>query len=123
MNEGDPVATSSRPGNLIDQSISGSRCRSEGLVQIGDPVADMVNAGAPPGEESGDGAVGSLGFEQLHVRLAEGKRDDASSVGPLRMSWSEAENVAIEGQRSLDTFDGYADMSDTRAVGHRSAAE
>ena len=73
MDEGDPAASRADPGCLVDQPVAASLALGQGLVQIGNPVADVMNAGAAPLEKARDGSVRSAGFEQLDLGWAERK--------------------------------------------------
>ena len=70
--------------SLVHQSVAGAPAGGQGGVQIGHPVADVMNAGAAAGEEPGDGTVRLERREQLDVGFAEGKRNDAGAVGGFR---------------------------------------
>jgi len=71
MKKSDALAAGAGPGLLIDEPIAGGATAIEGLVEVVDPVTDVVNAGASPSQEFGDGAIGRGRLEQLDVRVAE----------------------------------------------------
>jgi hypothetical protein len=81
MDKSDPAASSAHAGLLVDQPVAASAALGEGQVEIGDAVADMVNAGSAPLQETRNGPVGSAWLEQLHLGFAEGQGYDAGSVG------------------------------------------
>lgn len=115
MNEGNPAAPRAHAGLGVDQPVAAGTALREGQVEIGDAVADMVDARPAPSQESRDGPVGSARLEQLDLGLAEGQGNDAGSVGFFRRVWFDAEHVAVEWQRGFDALDRDAHMGDGRA--------
>lgn len=118
MDEGNAMAAGADAGHLVDQPEACGDASGQGAVEIGNPIADVVNTWAAARDEFRDGAVRALRLEQLHVRPAEGERYDPGAIGTLRGTGSETEDVAIEGKGAVDTLDGYADVGDLGAVGH-----
>ena len=89
-----------------------------GDVEIGDPVADVVDARSPTREKLRDRPVGIPRSQQLHFGLPEGQRDDGGTVGHLGLVGLETEHITIEGERRLDVRDGDPDMSDAGGSRH-----
>lgn len=118
MDEGDAMAACSDPGRFVDQPVARSSAGGEGDIEIGHPVADVMDARSAPLQEFRDRAVGRAGFEQFDLRRAKGERDDTGSVGFLGEARGETEDVVIERQRGLDALHGNADVGDTGVFGH-----
>ena len=115
VDERDPAATGSHPGLLIDQAVPPRTAGGQCLVEIGNPVADMMDTRSAPLEKFRDGTVGSTRLEQLDLGFAKGKGNDAGAVGRLRRMRRDAEHVAIEWQRGFDALDRDTDMGDDSA--------
>jgi len=118
MDEGDAMTAGTDPRDLIHQLIAGRATRRECPIEIGHPIADVVNAGPPAGQEPGDRTLGRLGLQELHLRGTEGKGHDPGAVGPFWLAGREAQDVAIKGKRAFDTLNGDADVGDDRTLGH-----
>ena len=84
MDEGDSAAARSDPGRFIDQPVAPGLAFGQGLVEVGDAVADVVNARTAPLEKSGDRSIGSPRLEQLDLGFAEAEGNDARAVGLFR---------------------------------------
>ncbi len=95
----------------------------QGLVEIGHPVADMVNTGASFGHELGDGPFGCEGLQQLNLGFAERQGHDGCAVPFLRpVVGFEAKDVAIKRQALVDAFDRETDMGDSGFREHGASA-
>jgi hypothetical protein len=57
MHEGNPAAGGPCTWHLVYQTVSGGPTSLECRVEIGNPIADVVNAGASPGQEFPNRAV------------------------------------------------------------------
>ena len=73
VQEGDALSMGPDPRYLIHQPVAVVASPLEGRIQVGDLVADVVDARAAALEEARDGTVGSGRFEQFHDRTAEGQ--------------------------------------------------
>ena len=114
MEKGDPPSTGSAAGCVVHQLESGGSARCQGRVQVGDAIAEMMDAGAPPGEESGDRAVGVAGAQQLDGAFPEWQRQDGGAVGLFQGTGRYAEDIAIEPGRLLEIGDRDADVGQAR---------
>src|SRR5688572_21023961 len=112
MQEGNPPATGAAPGRFIDQPIAGRASPRQRRLEIGDPVADVVDAGPAFRKELRHGARGIARLEQLDVDGTEMQADDGRAVGRLGVARGKTQDVTIEGERVVDAGDGDADMSD-----------
>ena len=112
MDESNSALAGPAPGRLIDQPVSELPAGVQRGIEVGHTVADVVDAGAAPRQEAGDGTVGTDGFEQLDFGSAEGQRNDAGAVGFLHQMRNDAEDVAIEGQGIVDAFNRNANVGD-----------
>jgi thioredoxin 1 len=119
VDECDTTAFRPGPRYLVDESVPGLAAGRERRVEIGDAVADVVNAGTAPSQEPGDGPVGMKRFEELDFRTTEGEGDDAGAIGLDGPAGVEPQDVPIESERVLDALDGDTHMSNGRQVGHK----
>lgn len=115
MDEGDPAASRSDPWCFIDQSVSPGHAFSQRLVEIGDTVADVMNAGAAPLEESRDRPLGREWLEQFDFGFAELNGNDARAVGRFRRMGQGAQHITVERQRGFNALDRDADVGNDRA--------
>ena len=118
MHKSDAPAAGAKAGNFIDQPITGITASPEGSVQVGHPVADVMNAGAPPGEEPGDRTVRLKRGEKLHLGVAERERDNRGTVSDLGRMGFQPEHVAVKGEGHVKVGHGNADMRDAGAIRH-----
>jgi len=114
MDERDASAGGTAAGRVVHESIAGGATPCQGLVEVGDPVAHVMNPGAATGDEPGDRTVGIARLEQLDVHVAEPHTHDGRPVGVLGVAGDEAQDVAVEGERIGDTGHGDADVSEAR---------
>ena len=115
MDEGNPTASRTDTRLLVDQPVPFRAALRERLVEIGNPVADVMDPRSAPLKESRDGTVGRTRLEQLDLGLAEWQGDDVGAVGSFRRMRRDAEHIAIEWQRGFDALDRDTDMGDDSA--------
>ena len=119
MDKGDAAPARAGAGSLVHEAKPKLAATGQRQVEVGDAVADVVDAGPPFGQEFGDGAFGLLGGEQLHLHVAE---SDGNNLGPIRCLWwgrLEAQHVAVEADGLGQVGDGYADVGDSSpGLGH-----
>ena len=120
MDEGNPAAAGALAGDLVHETVSRPAAPLECGVEVGHPVADMMDAGATPLEEPGNRAGGITRREQLDFRLAERKGQDVGAVGRFRGVRLDAEYLPVEGGGDVEIGNGNADMRDARGFGHSS---
>lgn len=121
MHERNPTPAGPRPRRFIDQTIAFPPAALERTVEIGDAVADVVNSGAAPSEESGNGAVGVARREQLDLGFTEGEREDVGAVGHLGGMRMQAEHVPVERSGGVEVGNRNSDVGNTRGVSHTSS--
>jgi len=122
MQEGDAPPVSALTGRFVDEPVAGTATRIEGTVEVGDPVADVVNARSATREKPSDRTVGAVWLQKLHLNVAECQADDRRAVDPFRRAGDEAEDVTIERKSGRDAGHRDRDMSDTHGwVGHTPA--
>jgi hypothetical protein len=114
MEEGDAPAVSARARRLVDEPVPGGMTPREGRVQVGDPQADVVDAGSAPGEEARDGSLGIDGLEQLELRATAGDGYHGRAIGRLGRRGCATEDVAVESKRVGDAGHRHADVGDGR---------
>jgi thioredoxin 1 len=118
MDEGDPASAGADARRVVDQAIPGRAARREGRVEIGHPVADVMNARPSAVEKLGDGSVRGERRKQLDFGFPKGQRDNGSAVGLLERMRRESQDITIEGQRRVEVRHGDANMSDAGEIRH-----
>ena len=117
MEKRDPPPAGSRARGLVDELVAvpaaGGQCR----IEIGDSVAEVMDARTPAGEELPDRTGWFGGRQELHFRLPEGKGNDRGAVDPFGRVRLETEHVAVETQRLLQIAHRDSDVSEARAGG------
>ncbi len=81
MQEGDAMASSTGAGQVVDQLVAMTAAGGEGSIEIGNPVAEMVNPGSPLGQELRDRGVVIERFEEFDLGALELQVDNARPVG------------------------------------------
>jgi hypothetical protein len=81
VNEGNPAPAGTNPGHIVYQSVSRGPAGIQGGVEVGNPIANVVNSRSATGQKRADGAVGVEWFQELYLGVAEGKRRDRSAIG------------------------------------------
>ena len=109
------------PRHLVHQAVSRFSAGLDRGIQVGYPIANVVNAGPAPGKKPRDWTVRLGRRQQLHLRVTEGNRDDGCSVRLLGRMWLELENVSIEGERRFYVGHGNADVGYARAISQESS--
>ena len=114
MQKRDASPAGSRARGLIDELVAvpaaGGQCR----VEIGYPVADMMDARTPAGQELGDRTGWFGGRQELDFRLPEWEGNDRGAVdlfSPVRLK---TEHVAVKAQRLLEIAHRHSDVSEAR---------
>ena len=120
MDERDAATGSTAPRRGVDQLIARGATAFQRGVEIRDAIADMMNPGAAPGEEFGDGGIGIARLEQLDVDVPESQGNDDGAVRLFGRLGADAENVAIERQGIGDAGHRDADVGQTqRGIAHQ----
>ena len=117
MNKGDAPTAGADPRYLVNQLVAGRATIGECGIEVGNAIADVVDAGAAAGQEPGDGAIGVSRREQFHGRATEGQGDDGRAVSDLRLVGRHVQDVTIECQRGVEIGNGDTDMGDVRGTG------
>jgi hypothetical protein len=118
MDEGDPPAGRPLARGFIHQAVPGQPASFQRRIEIGNPVAYMMNTGAAFFEEPGDRAFRGLGAQQLDFGLAEGQGYDGGAIGGFRRMRNQAEHVTIERERRGKVRNRDADVSNPGCLGH-----
>src|SRR4051794_32538905 len=106
MEERDTFPICTESWRLVDQSDARGPAAGEGVVQIVDGEADVMNAGPPFREEPADRTVRRAALEQLDERVAGGEARDQGAVGIVEGHLGQTEEVAIEGQDLVERAHG-----------------
>jgi hypothetical protein len=125
MEKGDTFPLGSLAWGLVDQSNTRCTTTLEGIVEVVDGEADVMDAGTSSGDELADGRVRMVGLEQLDERFASGEASDASTVRVIEIDFREAEEIAVEGENLVERAHGDSHVGDAsctaRYVSHVSA--
>jgi hypothetical protein len=119
MHESNSPSASASPWNLVDQTISRRAARLDGRVQVGDAVTDVMDTGAPLGQEPSNRGVSREWSQQLHLRLAERKRHNGGSVGNLGRVRFQSQDLAVEAECRWEISNGNSHVGNARAVSQR----
>jgi hypothetical protein len=120
MDEGYSPPSRTRTRHLVNQAIPRCPARLDCRVQIGDTVADVMDAGAAFGQEFANRAVLITGSHQLHFGVPEGECNDGSSIDYFRWMRRYPEYISVKRERHFEVGHRNADMSYTGAVRHQS---
>jgi hypothetical protein len=118
MHKGDPAASRPATWNLVYQTVSRCPASLECRVEIGNPVADVVNPGASLRQELSNGSVGVERREQLHFRVSHRQREDGGAIDCFRRMRHQAKDVRVKGDCRFQVGDGNSDMRDAGEIGH-----
>jgi hypothetical protein len=118
MYKGNPPPSRPYAWDLVYKTVPPRSAGFECRIKIWHPITDVVNAGAPLGQEPPDGAVRMLRRQQLHFGVAEGEGKDGCPVYFLGGMGLESQDVAVESQRRIQIGHGNADMSNEGTVSH-----
>ena len=118
MHEGDAVSAGARAGCLVYQLVTGLPAGGQGRIEIGNTVADVVNAGPAASKKSSDWTVRLERRQQLHERFTERQRHDGRAVGDFGRMRLDAEDVAVEGKGRIHIGHGNTNMGNPGAVSH-----
>ena len=110
MQERDAASTSSGSRRFVDQPVPKFAAPREGSVEVGDTIADVVDAGPTLRQKFADRRVGNQRFKQLDVRVAEFKMYDSGAVYFFRSTHADVEHVAVKRHRVLDVRDCNSDV-------------
>jgi thioredoxin 1 len=119
VHEGNAATACSDSRSLIDQAITRLLAGVERPIEVGHPIADVMDSRPPALQKFCDGTGGIQGGKELDRALSERQRDDGGTVGDLGGMGHETEDVAIKGECRLEIRHGDTDVSDPGLVGHR----
>src|SRR2546425_310253 len=115
MQERDAAATGPAARQLVDQTVARRPAALQCPIEVGHPVADVMEAGAASGEELRHGALRVAGLKEFDLNVAQREADDGGAIGGLGLPRLEAEDVPVKGQGVGDARHGDADMRDAGA--------
>lgn len=116
MKKGDSLSVRTRARSVIDQAHSPVPATGEGVVQIFDGKANVMDARAASREKFRDRRIGRAWLEQLHDLWSGGKASDASTIGILERMLVEAEQITIERKHLVDRAHGDSNVRDARST-------
>lgn len=120
MEKGDAPPAGAPARGFINRAAAGLPAGSQRRVEVGDPVAEVVDAGAVALEIFSDRALRIVRGEQLDHGVAERDGNDPGAIGILERAGRRAEDPAVERQRFLEVGDGDPDVGEPgrREAGH-----
>lgn len=89
----------------------------ESKLEIVDPVADVMDPRAAPGQKAADRRIGFKWFEQFDIGVAERQMDDARSVRCLGATHGNTEHVSVKCEGGFDVRHGDSDVGNGRLHG------
>jgi hypothetical protein len=110
MDERNAATTSASARLLVDEGVALFATGRECGVEVGHPVAYVVDSRPPAGQETTDRRIRIGRFEQFDLRAAEVKMDDAGTIDLFRGTRRHPEHVTVEAQRGIDVLDRNADV-------------
>lgn len=96
MQERDTLAFGAPPRLRIDHDDSGGTASPQGIVEVVDGEAKVMDPGAALLDELGDGRSGGGGLEHLDERVTGGVARDAGAVGIRERDVGKTEDVVQE---------------------------
>jgi hypothetical protein len=104
------------PRYLVDEPYARRSAPLESGIEVVDGEADVVNSRAAPSDESPDGRLGRLRFEQLDEGFSGTQASDPRAVGIVERHRGEIEDVAVEWQDLVEQVHRDADVRDAGAA-------
>lgn len=117
MKERDSFSLCTKARRFVDQPDARLTTFLESCVEIVHRKADMMNAGAPTGDEFPDRRVVTCRLEKLDQRLSGDHGRDACPIRIIDLRLLEAEYVGEERNACRDGLHGDSDVSDAGALG------
>jgi len=116
MEKRDPFLLGADAGRLVDEPDAGCTTALEGVVEVVNEKAEVMDSGPALGHKSADWRVRGLGFEQLDERIAGSEADDRRAIGVVERYLGHAEDVTIEGQNLIEGTDRNADVRESSSA-------
>ena len=102
----------SRGGGTINGYAYMLGAFADGRFQVVDGEADVMNAGAAPGDELADRRVRGLRLEQLDQGVTGLESGDSCPIGVVERYFGQPQEVPIEGQDLIERVHGDPDVRD-----------
>ena len=120
MKKSNPMSPRTAARGFIHQTVACGAALFEGSLEVGNPIADVMNAGTVAVEKPGDGSVGRGGRQELDVGFTQRQGNYPGSVDIFNRSRLDPEHGAIESKRFVEVGDGNPDVGQTRLrrLGH-----
>ena len=116
VEKGDSLSLRSNARSVIDQAYAFVPATGEGVVQIFNGKANVMDAGPASLEKFRDRRIGRKRLEQLDELWSGGKASDASTVGILERMIVEADQITIERKHLVDRAHGDSNVRDARST-------
>lgn len=116
MEKGDSFSLCSQAWFVIDQLDPPRAAAGEGVVQILDGEANVMNAWSATIDESRDRGLGGVGLEQLDERVTGCEAGDVSTVRIRERMLIESEEISIERKQLVDRANGDSNVRDARST-------
>jgi thioredoxin 1 len=123
MDECNPAARCAGARHLVDQPVARRSARLHSRVEVGNTVADVMNARSSFGQEPAHRALSLQWLQQLYLGISEREGQYPCAVYDFGRMRLDPEDVAVKGHRVLQIVDSNADMGNTGAVRHRNPPE
>lgn len=116
MQESNPLALRAGARDFVNESSTRCAAALKGGVQIVHGEANVMDGGAPPGDEPPDRRIRILRFEKLDNRAAGVESGYPRAVGVGQIDLREPQNFPVEGENFGDRAHRNPDMGDSRAL-------
>ena len=113
MQKCDPLSLRSDPRILVYELHPRRPAPRQHRVEVVDREADVMNPGAPFGDEARNWGIGVIGFQKLHQRLPRAESDYVRAVGVVQGDLRQPQHIPEERQAfgeglNRDSDVGYA---------------
>jgi len=116
VEKGDSLSVRSNARSVIDQAHPLVPATGEGVVQIFNGKANVMDTGPASREKFRDRGIGRERLEQLNELWSGGKASDASTIGILERMIVEADQITIERKHLVDRAHGDSNVCDARST-------
>lgn len=116
MKKGNSLSFRAHARRVVDETNAPVATAGQGVIEIGNDEAYVMDARPAAIEKSRDRRIGSIRLEELH-QLGTGR--EAGDPGTIRiLEWMiiQSEEIAIEGKHLVDRAHGDSDVRDARST-------
>ena len=116
MKKGDSLSFCAHARRVVNEPDTTFAAAREGIIEIRNDEANVMDARAAAVEKSRDRRVGGGGLEKLHQLGSGREAGDAGTIGVLEWMIIQSEEITIEGKHLVDRAHGDANVRDARST-------